>query len=101
VVRYRGYIAAALARPIDFPDAMPVTRDLATWKRAMIIKWLTTPGANGLPKRDLEEVVVVDTAASPRPEIDTAIDLGGKTTAALRTPALRARVEAAIKLQND
>lgn len=39
----------ALRAGITDPNSMPVTRDLSPAKRAAILRWLSTPGADGLP----------------------------------------------------
>src|SRR5262249_7938077 len=101
VVRYRDYIVSALSKPMEDPGAMPVTRDLAAWKRTMIIAWLTTPGANGLPKRDLEQVAFVEAAPGSPVAGSELMDPGSKTLAGSRSLALRDRVEAAVKPRND
>jgi hypothetical protein len=49
VVRNRGILKLAFSLPIDDPNHMPVTRDLSDAKRAMILKWLASAGADGLP----------------------------------------------------
>ncbi|MER6993996.1 ferritin-like protein [Saccharopolyspora hirsuta] len=40
VVRHRTYIRRTMLAPLDSPNHMPVTRDLSTGKRDMIVKWL-------------------------------------------------------------
>lgn len=42
-------LAFAFGLPLDDPNSMPVTRDLSAPKRQAILKWLTTPGADGKP----------------------------------------------------
>ena len=49
VVEHLNILKLAFALPIENPNHMPVTRDLSAADRAMILKWMTSPGADGLP----------------------------------------------------
>jgi hypothetical protein len=97
VIRYRDYIVRALARPLEDPGSMPVTRDLSSWKRDMLITWLTTPGADGKPKRRALQPAPAVAEAAPviAGDREAYIELGAKTAAALRTPAMQALGRAA------
>jgi hypothetical protein len=49
VVRHLNILRLAFSLPIEDPNHMPVTRDLSSAKRAMILYWMDHPGADGLP----------------------------------------------------
>jgi hypothetical protein len=49
VVEHLKILDLAFSLPIEDPNHMPVTRDLSDSKRAMILKWMSTPGSDGLP----------------------------------------------------
>lgn len=51
VVRHLRALVHSFALPVADPNSMPVSRDLSANKRAGILKWLTTPGPDGLPLR--------------------------------------------------
>ena len=49
VVRHLKILDLAFSLPIEDPNHMPVTRDMSDAKRDMILRWMRTPGADGLP----------------------------------------------------
>ena len=49
VVRNLNILRLAFSLPIEDPNHMPVTRDLSDARRAMILEWINSPGADGLP----------------------------------------------------
>jgi hypothetical protein len=51
VAGFARHIAWALDLPIAHPSHMPVTRDLSSSKRALLLKWLRELGADGKPQR--------------------------------------------------
>nr|MCH9679788.1 hypothetical protein [Deltaproteobacteria bacterium] len=51
VVRHVRILEMAFSLPESDPNHMPVTRDLSTAKRAMILRWLDETGPDGLPLR--------------------------------------------------
>ncbi len=48
-VEHLKILELAFSLPIEDPNHMPVTRDLSDAKRDMILTWMRTPGADGLP----------------------------------------------------
>jgi hypothetical protein len=54
VVRHLKILRLAFALPMEDPNHMPVTRDLSDAKRAMILKWMNSPGADGLPLKGMQ-----------------------------------------------
>ncbi|HLM46162.1 MAG TPA: hypothetical protein VK458_19995 [Myxococcaceae bacterium] len=53
VVKQLGILELAFSLPREDPNHMPVTRDLSESKRAVILKWLTTLGQDGLPLKGI------------------------------------------------
>jgi hypothetical protein len=49
VVEHLKILELAFSLPVEDPNHMPVTRDLSDSKRYMILAWMRTPGADGLP----------------------------------------------------
>jgi hypothetical protein len=49
VVAHLKILELAFSLPMHDPNHMPVTRDLSDSKRQMILKWMRTPGTDGLP----------------------------------------------------
>jgi hypothetical protein len=66
VVAHLDILKLAFSLPITDPNHMPVTRDLSPGDRAMILTWMTTPGADGLPLKGQPPPAAV-AAARPRP----------------------------------
>lgn len=62
VVEHLNILRLAFALPIENPNHMPVTRDLSAADRAMILKWMASPGPDGLPLKGEP-----DAAAAPPP----------------------------------
>ena len=61
VVRHLNILRLAFSLPIEDTNHMPVTRDLSDAKRAMILQWMDSPGADGLPLKGEETAI----AAAP------------------------------------
>ena len=76
------------------PNSMPVTRDLSAAKRDAILRWLTEPGDDGMPRKGAaREADGTSRAAPARPELPerrtyriAPPSQGGKTSAASRRP---------------
>ncbi len=49
VAAHANILALAFGLPPEDPNYMPATRDLSAGKRAAILQWLRTPGADGKP----------------------------------------------------
>jgi hypothetical protein len=49
VCAHRNLLLMAFSLPVQDANSMPVTRDLSTAKRAAILRWLSSPGADGKP----------------------------------------------------
>lgn len=49
VCAHRVPLLLAFGLPAADPNSMPVTRDLSSAKRAAILRWLSSPGADGKP----------------------------------------------------
>ena len=66
VVEHLNVLELAFSLPISDPNHMPVTRDLSGGDRAMILKWMTAPGADGLPLKG-QPLPAAARAAAPQP----------------------------------
>ncbi len=66
VVEHLNILKLAFSLPIGDPNHMPVTRDLSASNRAMIMKWMSSPGHDGLPLKGEPA-----TAAVPPPPMAT------------------------------
>ncbi len=66
VVQHLAILKLAFSLPIEDPNHMPVTRDLSANKRAMILKWIDHPGADGLPLLGTPPLVQTASAAAPQ-----------------------------------
>jgi hypothetical protein len=66
VVKHLNILKLAFSLPIGDPNHMPVTRDLSAGDRAMILKWMSSPGSDGLPLKGEPA-----TAAAPPPPMAT------------------------------
>jgi hypothetical protein len=93
VVRHADILNLAFSLPVEDPNYMPVTRDLSAGRRATLLKWLNSPGEDGLP---LKGVPLPATAApealpqavTPAPELDLEpIQRSGKTEFLLQLQA--------------
>jgi len=71
VVAHRKILELAFSLPIEDPNHMPVTRDMSDAKRHMILSWLRTPGADGLPVKGTPPVA----AAAPLEPMATVADV--------------------------
>ena len=70
VVRHLKILTLAFSLPIADPNHMPVTRDLSDAKRVMILQWMNSPGADGLPLKGEETAITASAAplrAAPDP----------------------------------
>ena len=75
VVQHLNILRLAFSLPIEDPNHMPVTRDLSDAKRAMILQWMDSRGADGLPLKG-EETAITARAAPLRVAPDpTPLDL--------------------------
>lgn len=93
VVRHIDILNLAFSLPIADPNYMPVTRDLSAGRRATLLKWLNTPGPDGLPlkgeptlARAAPEVLYQETAAVPELQLEP-IQRAGKTDFLLQLQA--------------
>jgi hypothetical protein len=97
VVAHLDILRLAFSLPAENPNHMPVTRDLSANKRAMILNWLNSPGADGLPIKG--EPVARKEAGPPMASMPTVqLDLHplqtrGKTAVLLEYAARRAAEE--------
>ena len=98
VVAHLKILELAFSLPIEDPNHMPVTRDLSDAKRDMIRKWMTTPGADGLPLKGTPvaaAAVAATAAAAPMAAVaDVVVHLDplqteGKTAVMLEYRARR------------
>jgi hypothetical protein len=97
VVAHLKILELAFSLPIEDPNHMPVTRDLSDAKRDMILKWMATPGADGLPLKGapIPAAVAAAVAAAPMAAVaDVAVHLDplqteGKTAVMLEYRARR------------
>jgi hypothetical protein len=67
VVSHLNILTLAFSLPMSDPNHMPVTRDLGTADRAMILQWLSMKGANGLPPLGTPPPKPLMTALAPGP----------------------------------
>jgi hypothetical protein len=96
-------LAHAFGLDVADPNSMPVTRDLSAAKRAAILRWLSEPGDDGLPRLGtVKHAVPAMRAASGNelPPSDShpaprASD-GGKAAAASRRAAARSQAMHAV-----
>jgi hypothetical protein len=88
VVKHLNILDLAFSLPVGDPNHMPVTRDLSDAKRAMILKWMRTPGYAPLKGQDVPHKPV--TLAPQFIDRDTIplgllpIQTGGKTEVVLQ-----------------
>ena len=68
VVRHLKILRLAFSLPIEDPNHMPVTRDLSDARRAMILRWIDSPGADGLPLKGTPVALAVRMPAQAAPE---------------------------------
>ena len=89
-------LVLAFGLPVEDPNSMPVTRDLSSAKRAAILRWLSSPGADGKP---LPGTAPPTKAAAARPAAVAVTDagdageqlLGGKGAAFRRISSRKAK----------
>ncbi|HVK54527.1 MAG TPA: hypothetical protein VM532_05795 [Burkholderiales bacterium] len=92
VVEHLKILTLAFSLPIENANHMPVTRDLSDAKRKMILKWLTTAGADGLPIKGQPAAVPLrampaQVASEPVPLNMEPLQTGGKTAVILQFEA--------------
>ena len=92
VVRHLNILRLAFSLPISDPNHMPVMRDLSDVKRAMILQWMDSPGADGLPLKGEETetpatVAPLRAAPDPIPLNLDPLQTGGKTEVMLQFQA--------------
>ncbi len=85
VVRHADILNLAFSLPVEDPNYMPVTRDLSAGRRATLLKWLNSPGEDGLPLKGVPlppaaapEALPQDTTVVPELDLEP-IQRGGKT----------------------
>jgi hypothetical protein len=97
VVRHLPILRLAFTRPIEDPNHMPVTRDLSGSKRAAILKWMNSPGADGLPLKGAPAAMAAGAASPAAPRVGFEVDLEPiqrrSKTEALMKFAVRLRAE--------
>jgi hypothetical protein len=94
VVEHLKILELAFSLPIEDPNHMPVTRDLSDGKRDMILTWMKTPGADGLPLKGTPPLAAAVSAAPMATVPDVAVHLdplqtAGKTAVLLEYQARR------------
>lgn len=93
VVRHADILTLAFSLPVEDPNYMPVTRDLSAGRRATLLKWLNSPGEDGLPLKGVPTSAEAAPAAVPQqvtavPELDLEpLQRGGKTEFLLQLQA--------------
>jgi hypothetical protein len=104
VIKRLRVLTLAFSLPIENPNHMPVTRDLGAGDRKTILKWLATPGADGLPRLGTPEQSpeVAQPVADPL-AAESAVELSpaqaaGKTAVILQ---IQQRAKAAAKRERD
>jgi hypothetical protein len=68
VVRHLNILRLAFSLPIEDPNHMPVTRDLSDARRAMILQWIDSPGADGLPLKGAPLALAARAPAQAAPD---------------------------------
>jgi hypothetical protein len=94
VVKHLKILELAFSLPIEDPNHMPVTRDLSDSKRDMILTWMKTPGADGLPLKGTAPLTAAVSAAPMATVPDVTVHLdplqtAGKTAVLLEYQARR------------
>jgi hypothetical protein len=86
VVARLSVLNLAFSLPEDNPNHMPVTRDLGSEDRRMILKWLATKGPDGLPPLGTPRVAPIIAAPAPAKPDDNLDPLqkAGKTAVILK-----------------
>ncbi len=87
VVEHRSILKLAFGLPVSDPNYMPVTRDLSSAKRDMLLAWLDSIGPNGLPIKGHSQQSGARGRASLKAavgslteSVSAAATAGGKTT---------------------
>lgn len=68
VVSHLRILKLAFSLPIEDPNHMPVTRDLSDARRNMILHWLDSRGADGLPLKGTPVVLTAHAPAHAAPD---------------------------------
>ena len=68
VVSHLKILKLAFSLPIEDPNHMPVTRDLSDARRDMILHWMDSPGADGLPLKGAPVVLAARAPAHAAPD---------------------------------
>ncbi len=95
VVEHLNVLRLAFSLPLSDPNHMPVTRDLSDSNRAMILKWMSSPGPEGLPVKGepVRRVALAPLATVPSIDLKLApLQERGKMAVMLEYAA-RAKVE--------
>jgi hypothetical protein len=77
----------AFGLPMEDPNSMPITRDLSPAKRKAILRWLSEPGEDGMPRKGTPPpAAAVEAAPEPSPveRPDDGPVRGGKASAMSR-----------------
>jgi hypothetical protein len=94
VVENLKILELAFSLAVEDPNHMPVTRDLSEAKRDMILKWMRTPGADGLPLKGTPALAAAAPTAPMATVPDVTVHLdplqtAGKTAVLLEYEARR------------
>jgi hypothetical protein len=91
VVAHLKILRLAFSLPPEDPNHMPVTRDLSTPRRDMILYWIDHPGADGLPLKGTPVAAAVHAPMRAAPDpipLDLApLQTGGKSAVILQFQA--------------
>ena len=68
VVEHLRILRLAFSLPTADPNHMPVTRDMSDAKRAMLLHWIDSPGADGLPLKGTPVALAVRVPFQAAPE---------------------------------
>jgi hypothetical protein len=68
VVEHLRILRLAFSLPTEDPNHMPVTRDLSDARRAMILHWIDSPGADGLPLKGTPVALAARMPAQAAPD---------------------------------
>ena len=68
VVEHLKILRLAFSLPTEDPNHMPVTRDLSDAKRAMLLHWIDSPGADGLPLKGAPVALAARAPAKAAPD---------------------------------
>jgi hypothetical protein len=92
VAEHRGILKLAFSLPVADPNHMPVTRDMASSMRDMVLKWLDGPLTKGTPPQARTSNAPTAVVAGPNLQLPIEpLQAQGKTAFLLETQARRAR----------